>query len=92
MSAQMASILMDNLRARGEFLMAPEESLTSRERQIVKLISAGKSAKKIGELLFISSRTVQNHRANIMKKLNFKKTVDLVKYAVQKDYVTDSTF
>ena len=91
LSAQMADIFVDKFRAGGEPLMAPEEPLTVRERQIVKLIAEGKSSKEVGELLFISSRTVQHHRANIMRKLNIKKTADLVKYAIQKGYVTGST-
>jgi DNA-binding CsgD family transcriptional regulator len=64
----------------------PGEPLTIREREILKLIAEGKSSKEIGGLLFISSRTVQHHRANIMRKLNIKKTTDLVKYAIQKGY------
>jgi DNA-binding NarL/FixJ family response regulator len=63
------------------------DSLTTREREVVKLIAEGKSSKEIAELLFISARTVDNHRANIMEKLNLKKTADLVKYAIQKGYI-----
>jgi two-component system, NarL family, response regulator NreC len=62
------------------------QPLTEREKQILTLIAEGKSSKQIGSLLFISPRTVQNHRANIMKKLNFKKSADLVKYAIQKGF------
>jgi DNA-binding CsgD family transcriptional regulator len=51
------------------------------------LIAEGKSSKAIADLLFISVRTVDRHRANIMDKLNVKKTADLVKYAIQKGYV-----
>ena len=61
--------------------------LTTREREIVKLIAEGKSSKEIADLLFISARTVDNHRAKIMEKLNVKKATDLVKYAIQKGYV-----
>jgi len=61
-------------------------SLTTREREVLKLIAEGKSSKEIGDLLFISGRTVEHHRANIMEKLNLKKTADLVKYAIQKGY------
>ena len=61
--------------------------LTTREREVLKLIAEGKSSKEIGDLLFISVRTVEHHRANIMEKLNLKNTADLVKYAVQKGYV-----
>jgi len=63
------------------------DTLTVRERQIVKLIAEGRSSKEIGDLLFISPRTVENHRANIMDKLHLNKVVDLVKYAVRKGYV-----
>jgi DNA-binding NarL/FixJ family response regulator len=90
LSAQMADIFVDKFRPGGEPLTAPEELLTVREREIIKLIAEGNSSKEIGELLFISSRTVQHHRANIMRKLNVKKTADLVKYAIQKGYVTTS--
>ena len=63
------------------------ESLTLREREVLKLIAEGKSSKEIADLLFISSRTVERHRANLMDKLGLKKTADLVKYAIQKGYV-----
>ncbi len=88
LSGHMADIFVDKFRPGGEHLTAMEEPLTVREREIVKLIAEGKSSKEIGGLLFISSRTVQHHRANIMRKLNLKKTADLVKYAIQKGYVT----
>jgi len=60
--------------------------LTAREIEVLRLISDGKSNKEIGDLLFISTHTVERHRANIMEKLNLKKTADLVKYAIQKGY------
>ena len=73
---------------RGDYTPSMEqEKLTTREKEILKLIAEGKSSKEIAELLFISARTVDRHRANIMGKLNFKKTADLVKYAIQKGYV-----
>ena len=63
------------------------DPLTTREREVVKLIAEGRSSKEIADLLFISARTVDNHRANIMEKLNLKKAADLVKYAIQKGYI-----
>jgi DNA-binding NarL/FixJ family response regulator len=63
------------------------DTLTAREREILKLIAEGKSNKEIGDLLFISARTVERHRANIMDKLKLKNTAELVKYAIQKGYV-----
>jgi DNA-binding NarL/FixJ family response regulator len=92
LSNQMADIFVDKFQAGDKPRTAPGEPLTSRERQIVKLIAEGKSSKEIGELLFISSRTAQHHRANILRKLNLKKTTDLVKYAIQKGYVMASVY
>ncbi len=62
--------------------------LTSREIEVLTLLSEGKSSKEIAELLFISAMTVQNHRANIKKKLQVRKNADLVKYAIQKGYTS----
>ncbi len=62
----------------------PRDPLTTRERQVLKLIAEGKSNKEISELLFISVRTVENHRARIMRKLNLSKTAELVRYSIEK--------
>jgi DNA-binding NarL/FixJ family response regulator len=64
----------------------PAEPLSRREIEIIKMIAEGKSSKEMAEILFLSFRTIQNHRAKIMKKLNLKKNTDLVKYAIQKGY------
>jgi len=72
---------------RRELNLSPEEALTTREREIAKLIAEGKSSKEIADLLFISPRTVERHRANIMEKLNLRKTADLVRYAMEKGFV-----
>jgi DNA-binding NarL/FixJ family response regulator len=61
--------------------------LTNREKEVISLIAGGKSNKEIADLLYISVHTVERHRANLMEKLNFKKTADLVKYAIEKGYV-----
>jgi DNA-binding NarL/FixJ family response regulator len=65
----------------------PLEPLTTREREVVKLIAEGKSSREIADLLCISIRTAENHRANIMRKLNLNKAADLVRYAIQKGIV-----
>ena len=74
----------------GARFKAPFEPLTTREREVLKLIAEGRSSKEVASLLFISVRTVQHHRANIMRKLNIRKTADLVKYAIRKGYVSIS--
>jgi DNA-binding NarL/FixJ family response regulator len=63
------------------------DPLTPREREVLKLVAEGKSNKEIADLLFISARTVENHRANIMTKLKLKKTADLIRYAINQGYV-----
>jgi DNA-binding NarL/FixJ family response regulator len=65
------------------------DPLTKREREVLKLIAEGNTSRQIGELLFISQRTVDRHRSNIKKKLNLHRTADLVKYALKRDYTTN---
>jgi DNA-binding NarL/FixJ family response regulator len=64
------------------------DPLTTREREVLKLIAEGNSNREIADLLFISIRTVENHRASIMRKLNIRKPTDLVKYAISKGYTS----
>ena len=61
--------------------------LTQREKEILSLIAGGKSNREIADILYISVHTVERHRANIMEKLDLKKTADLVKYAIEKGYI-----
>ena len=72
---------------RGEGDPIEREPLTTREREVLKLIAEGKSSREIGDLLYISVRTVERHRSNVMNKLNLRKTADLVKYALKKGYL-----
>ena len=64
-----------------------QEPLTTREKEVMKMVSEGKSNNEIATLLNISVRTVENHRANIMRKLKLKKTADLVRYAIKEGLV-----
>jgi len=66
----------------------PCETLTTRERQVLKLVAEGETSKDIATKLSISTRTVEHHRANLMKKLNLKNAADLIRYAINKGYVT----
>lgn len=58
------------------------EILTPRERQILQLVAEGVTSRDIADKLDISKRTVEHHRANMMKKLNIKRVADLIKYAI----------
>jgi DNA-binding NarL/FixJ family response regulator len=62
----------------------PPDPLTARERQILQLIAEGKRAREIGELLCISVKTAQSHRARIVKKLGITDTAGLVRYAIRR--------
>lgn len=83
LSGDLASLYVQSQR-RG--LAESDEPLSPREIEIIRMIAEGKSSKEIAEKLFLSFRTIQNHRAKIMKKLNLKKNTDLVRYAIQKGY------
>ncbi len=62
--------------------------LTSREIEILKMIAEGNSNKEIGEILFISHRTVDTHRTNLMKKLDVNNIAGLIRYAIQQGFVS----
>jgi len=56
------------------------DSLTAREREIAELVALGRSSRNIAELLNISSRTVENHRARAMEKLDVSSSIELAQY------------
>ncbi|MFK5883968.1 MAG: response regulator transcription factor [Candidatus Izemoplasma sp.] len=62
-------------------------SLSTREIQVIKSISKGHTNKEIGKELYISDRTVESHRRNIIKKLNLKNTVELVRHALKEGII-----
>jgi DNA-binding NarL/FixJ family response regulator len=61
--------------------------LTRREQQILRMLAGGASTRTIAESLFISRKTVENHRANIMSKLGLTTPLDLVRYAMRKGLI-----
>ena len=58
-------------------------TLTPREQEVMRLLAEGLSAKEVGGKLFISPKTVENHRSNIMRKLDLHSTVELIRYAAK---------
>lgn len=81
LSDDIASLLIDGLDQK------QLTSLTPREEEIVKLIVKEYSTKQIAEILFISERTVETHRKNILKKTKSSNLVALIKYAYDKKLV-----
>jgi DNA-binding NarL/FixJ family response regulator len=62
-----------------------KNGITKREKEILKLIVDGYTSSEIANILFISTRTVETHRSNIMNKLDLKNTAALVRYAMEED-------
>jgi DNA-binding NarL/FixJ family response regulator len=64
-----------------------ETKLTKREKEIINLLCEGIAVKEIATILCVSPRTIDNHKANIMKKLGFHNRIELVKYAIKEGIV-----
>ena len=77
----------DMLRLAQQSGKAVGEGLSLRETEVMRLIAEGKTNSEIGNLLSISPRTVENHRAHVLRKLNLKGTADIVRYAMEKGIV-----
>jgi len=60
------------------------DTLTDREREVLQLIADGLKNAEVSRRLFISSRTVEYHRASLMRKLKLKNEAEIVRYAVEK--------
>jgi DNA-binding CsgD family transcriptional regulator len=57
--------------------------LTDKEKEVLKYISAGLTSREVADKLFVSYKTIENHRANICKKLNIHGTQSLLKFAIE---------
>ncbi len=79
-----AALIEDYLR-RAE--IEPYDRLTSREREVLKLIAEGYTSREIANMLFISLKTVLGHRTKIMEKLSIHNRTELIKYAMHKGIV-----
>jgi DNA-binding NarL/FixJ family response regulator len=60
-----------------------DDPLTPREGEIVKLVAEGYTSREIADTLFISEKTVERHRANVLEKLGMRDRVDLTRYAIR---------
>jgi DNA-binding NarL/FixJ family response regulator len=78
------------VRRRDGRAMSEVEPLTIREREVLKLTAEGRTSKEIADVLCISYRTVEHHRAHLTAKLNVRRTADLVKYAIMRGYLHTS--
>lgn len=80
LSADVTDEVMMAFRDQGK---GPMVVLSDREKQVLKLVAQGCSSREIGELLHLSPRTIDHHRASLLKKFKMKNTVDLVNHVVR---------
>ncbi|SCF06492.1 DNA-binding response regulator, NarL/FixJ family, contains REC and HTH domains [Micromonospora viridifaciens] len=61
----------------------PRRTITHREEEVLKLVAEGYSSKQIADVLFISVKTVERHRANLLQKLGLRDRLELTRYAIR---------
>jgi DNA-binding NarL/FixJ family response regulator len=86
-SAQVSEVLLDAYVRSTASSGEGGAALTSREREIVQLLAEGRNNKEVAEALAISYKTVETHRAAIMRKLSLRSLADLVRYAIRERIV-----
>ncbi|MFF5986647.1 response regulator [Prauserella flavalba] len=77
------SLIREYLQRNRDGGRLPETILTPREEEIVKLIAEGNSTKEIADILVISAKTVDRHRANVLQKLGMRDRLELTRYAIR---------
>jgi DNA-binding NarL/FixJ family response regulator len=82
-----AALIRDFLQRAGAGEAVPDEPLTPRELEVVKLVAEAHTSAEIAELLHISLRTVDRHRENVMTKLGMRDRVQLTRYAIRRGLV-----
>jgi len=81
---KVAQIVLDGFTGRSS--TAPEgefQQLTPKEREVVQLLAEGKSSKEAADVLNVSTKTLETHRSNIMRKLGCHSVTDVVRYAIR---------
>ena len=76
-------LVREYLAEGGEPAPIVDSMLTRREQQVVKLIAEGYSGREIANLLFLSPKTVERHRSNVLEKLGMRDRVDLTRFAIR---------
>jgi DNA-binding NarL/FixJ family response regulator len=84
--AAVTALIRDHLE-KGSEGDQPREILTPRELEVLKLIAEAHSSKEIAQILVISIKTVERHRANILEKLGMRDRVELTRYAIKRGLV-----
>jgi DNA-binding NarL/FixJ family response regulator len=85
--AAVRALVRDYLDRASHGEATPEDPLSPRELEIVKLIAEGSTSEEIADELFISKKTVDRHRANMLEKLGMRNRVELTRYAIRRGLV-----
>ena len=86
-SEEVLRIIMEQIRSKEKPKASFDVKLTAREKEVLQLICEQYTAQEIGKKLFISRRTVEGHRNNLLLKLNCRNIAGLVVFALQKELV-----
>jgi len=87
LSSPLSEWAITALTSKGGDASDPLAGLTSREREVLQLAAEGFGTTEIAEKLFISPRTCETHRANLMRKLALQTQTDLVRFAIRKGLI-----
>lgn len=82
-------VMQDSSAAHPVLADDPYESLTERERQVLKLVAEGRSNKEVATLLDISIKTAMTHREHVMQKLNLHNRTDLTRFALRRGIIAE---
>jgi len=83
----LAKLLVKDYLGQTHPVLAPENELTGREKEVLQHLANGSSNDEIAAALVISTKTVERHRENIMRKLNLHSRSELVRYAIRKGII-----
>ncbi len=83
LSPRITNVIIDDYVRKNKRIESVKPKLTSRERQIVQLVAEGRTTKEIARTLYISPKTADANRRQIMSKLNMSSVAELTKYAVR---------
>ena len=82
-NSEISQLMIGNMAIEGE----SHKKLSDREMEVIQLVSEGQTTKEIADQLFVSARTVETHRVNMMKKLNVQNTAELIKKAAHLKFI-----
>jgi len=87
-SAAAALVQECQISIAGEGETDPYDRLTDREKEVLKLVVEGKTAREIADMLVVSSKTVESYKTSLMSKLDIHSRIDLIRFAIRKRVVT----